>query len=105
MGEVKKPPVELWLDGAKKLQMGKRLDGEIRRHKTTKAQVSRDLGYSRATLTNACKGVVSLELLAEICRHIGASLDYVVFGRYPTADPEFLALLDELKSKAIKPPH
>ena len=104
MGEVKKPPVKLWLDAERKRQMGARLKGEIDRTKTTKAQVSRDLGYARATLTNACKGVVSLELLAEICRHIGASLDYVVYGNYPTAD-QVLALLDQLKSRANKPPH
>lgn len=105
MGEVKKAPLQLWLDDDRKRAMGMRLFSEIRRAKTTKALLAKEIGCSRATLTYACKdGTISVELLAEVCRRVGASLDYVVFGRYPTADPEFLALLDRLKSAATHPP-
>jgi transcriptional regulator with XRE-family HTH domain len=106
MGELKKPPLDLWLNGVRKQQMGQRLEAEIRRAKTTKAALAAQIGCSRATLTYACKqGIISVELLAEVCKRIGASLDYVVFGKYPTADPEFLALLDRLKSAATRPHH
>ena len=98
---VKRQPLALWLDGPRKRHMGQRLEGEIRRAKTTKAALATAIGCSRATLTYACKdGTISVELLAEVCRRVGASLDFVVFGRLPTADPEFLALLEKLKAVA-----
>lgn len=107
MGEVKaRPRLQLWLDDERKRAMGRRLFSEMNRAKTTKARLAREIGCTRATLTYACKdGTISIELLAEVCRRIGSSLDYVVFGRLPTADPEFMALLDKLKSAASKPPH
>ena len=104
MGEVKKAPLRLWLDEARKRQMGQRLFSEMNRAGTTKAKLAAEIGCTRATLTYACKeGKISVELLTEVCRRIGSSLDYIVYGRHPTADPEFLALLDKLKSAAIKP--
>lgn len=106
MSEVKRQPLQLWLDEARKRQMGHRLNSEIARAKTTKAQLARDIGCTKATLTLACKnGTISVELLAEVCRRIGSSLDFIVYGRFPTASPEFLALLDQIKSAATKPPH
>lgn len=103
MGEVKKAPLKLWLDGERKRQMGRRLFSEIERAKTTKAALAQEIGCTRATLTYACQeGKISVELLTEVCRRIGASMDFVVFGRHPTADPEFLALLDKLKNAATK---
>lgn len=99
-----KQPVELWLNKARKKAMGQRLSDEIKRAKTTKAAVAHKIGRTRATLSLACKhGSISLELLTEVCRHTGASLDWVVMGRHPNADPEFLALLDKLRAAAVKP--
>ena len=100
---AKRQPLVLWLDAPRKRGMGQRLEGEIRRAKTTKAALATAIGCSRATLTYACKdGTISVELLAEVCRRTKASLDFVVFGTHPTADPEFLALLDKLRAAAIK---
>lgn len=104
MGEVKRVPLRLWLDGERKRAMGRRLFSEIERAKTTKAKLAAEIGCTRATLTYACKeGKISVELLTEVCKRIGSSLDFIVYGKHPTADPEFLALLDKLKSAATKP--
>lgn len=87
--------------------MGQRLSAAIKQAKTTRAQLAREIGCTRQTLGYACKdGSVSLELLAEVVRKLpGASLDWIVLGRHPTADPEFKAKLDRLlaDAAALKP--
>ena len=98
---MKKEPLELWLNKARKKDMGRRLAMEIRRAKTNANRLSKEIGCTRQTIGYACRdGTVSLELLAELCRRVGSSLDFVVLGRLPTADPEFLGLLDKLKAAA-----
>jgi transcriptional regulator with XRE-family HTH domain len=99
-----KQPVDLWLNKARKKAMGQRLAAEIKRAKTTKAAIAKKIGRTRQTLTLACRdGSISLELLTEVCRLTGASLDWVVTGQHPHADPEFLALLDQLRAAAVTP--
>lgn len=96
-----KKQAALWLDAARKRQMGIRIASEIRRAGTNKNQLAEKIGCSRQTLHYACKdGTISVELLTEVARLIGASLDYLVYGKHPTADPEFLSLIDKLRDVA-----
>lgn len=89
--------------------MGKRLNDEIARKRTTKAALADELGYSRAHFTNLCQdGGLSIELLTEIAMKLNLSLDFLVFGKFPVSDPEFQEKLSDLlallPSIATKPP-
>jgi hypothetical protein len=98
---MKKEPRDLWLNAAQKKAMGKRLAVAIRQAKTNANRLSKEIGCTRQTIGYACRdGTVSLELLTEIVRRTGGSLDAVVLGRLPAADPEFLDLLGQLQSRA-----
>lgn len=106
IGAVGKKAWNLWLDAAHKKQMGQRISAAIRQAKTTNAKLANTIGCTRQNIHYARKnGSVSLELAAELARLTNSSLDWLVFGRHPKADPEFMDLLSKLQAAAAKPPH
>lgn len=86
--------------------MGQRIGAAIRQAKTTNAELAKAIGCTRQNIHYARKdGSVSLELLAEIAHRTNSSLDWLVYGRHPAADPEFQELLAKLQAAAAKQPH
>lgn len=68
---------------------------------------ARELGVTPAHISKMCKtGSVSLDMLAQICLLLGASMDWIVFGKgtkLPRASEEFAEKFRELLNYLPEP--
>lgn len=96
MGE--RLPRALWLTPERKAAMGRRIDHALKRAHIVKTKMADDTGYTKQQISWACKGKLSIDLLVEIARRTGSSLDMLVFGTFPAADQEFTQALEQMRA-------
>lgn len=92
--------IKFMLSKQQKADIGGRIGKAIEASGKNQAWLARELGVTPAHISKMCKnGSVSLDMLAQICLLLGASMDWIVFGKgtkLPRASEEFAVKFREL---------
>ena len=92
--------IRFMLSKQQKADIGSRIERSIESAGKNQAWLARELGVTPAHISKMCKtGSVSLDMLAQICLLVGASMDWVIFGKgtkLPRASEEFAEKFREL---------
>lgn len=99
--------IRFMLSKQQKADMGGRIERAIEGAGKNQAWLARELGVTPAHISKMCKtGSVSLDMLAQICLLLGASMDWIVFGKgtkLPRASEEFAEKFRELLTYLPEP--